>query len=150
MYKRQTPGTTVANIEQTRWFVEATTKAVLPWLQARGRPFFLVFWSRDPDGTQHNQGDSLGSVTPGINGPTTLAAIRNADDALGALLQALDTLGLAETTNVVVSSDHGFSTASKESRTSPAARANYADVPTGMLPPGFLACLLYTSDAADE
>jgi len=28
----------------------------------------LVFWSRDPDGTQHNQGDSLNQLVPGING----------------------------------------------------------------------------------
>ncbi len=27
--------------------------------KARNKPFVLVFWSRDPDGTQHNQGDSL-------------------------------------------------------------------------------------------
>ena len=33
-----------------------------------------MFWSRDPDGTLHNQGDSLNQLTPGINGPTSLAA----------------------------------------------------------------------------
>ena len=42
----------------------------------------MVFWSRDPDGSQHNQGDSLLKLTPGINGPTSMAAIRNADDDL--------------------------------------------------------------------
>ena len=50
------------------------------------KPFVMVFWSRDPDGTQHNQGDSLGRLVPGINGPTSLAAIRNADDNLAKLL----------------------------------------------------------------
>jgi hypothetical protein len=39
---------------------------------------------------------------------------------------------------VVVTSDHGFSTASRQSRTSFAARRPYRDVPRGFLPPGFL------------
>ena len=108
-------------------------------LKARNKPFVLVFWSRDPDGTQHNQGDSLLKVTPGINGPTSLAAIKNADDNLAELRQALDQLGLAATTDIVVSADHGFSTISKESKTSAAAQASYADVPAGLLPPGFVA-----------
>ena len=38
------------------------TKVVLPLFKARGKPFVLVYWSRDPDGTQHNQGDSLGAA----------------------------------------------------------------------------------------
>ena len=29
-------------------------KVVLPMFKARDKPFVLVFWSRDPDGTQHN------------------------------------------------------------------------------------------------
>ena len=52
----------------------------------------LVFWSRDPDGAQHNHGDSLGKLVPGINGPTSLAGIRNADDNLATLRRALDAL----------------------------------------------------------
>ena len=55
----------------------------------REKPFVLVFWSRDPDGTQHFQGDSLNSLVPGINGPTSLAAIRNADDDLARIRAAL-------------------------------------------------------------
>ncbi len=112
----QTPGTLVANTIQQTYFVNATTKVVLPLFKERGKPFMLVFWSRDPDGTQHNQGDSLGRLLPGINGPTSLAAIRNADDDLAALLAALKSLGLDATTDVIVTADHGFATISKGER----------------------------------
>jgi hypothetical protein len=133
------PGTTAANVEQQAYFADVATKVVLPLFKARNKPFVLVFWSRDPDGSQHNQGDSLNTLTPGINGPTSLAAIKNADDNLAALRKALDELGLAATTDIIVSADHGFSTISKQSKTSPAAKAEYADVQKGLLPPGFLA-----------
>lgn len=133
------PGTTVANVVQQDYFVDAAVQVVLPLLRARGRPFVMVFWSRDPDGTQHAQGDSLNQLVPGINGPTSLAAIRNADDDLAKLRAALSRLGLADTTDVFVTADHGFSTISKQSQTSRAARAHYAGVPPGFLPPGFLA-----------
>ena len=134
-----TPGTTVANVAQQRYFADVATKVVLPMLKARNKPFVLVLWSRDPDGTQHNQGDSLNAVTPGINGATSAAAVRNVDDNLKQLRDALDALGLADDTDVVVAADHGFSTISKESATSPAAKGAYADVPKDFLPPGFLA-----------
>ena len=135
----RTPGTTTPNSEQQRWFTGVATKAVLPMFAQSGKPFVMVYWSRDPDGSQHNQGDSLGKLTPGINGPTSLAAIRNADDNLAALEAALDEQGLATTTDIVVAADHGFSTISKASRTSAAARGAYADVVAGQLPPGFVA-----------
>ena len=107
--------------------------------KARNKPFVLVFWSRDPDGSQHNQGDSLNTVTPGINGPTSMAGIKNADDNLAQLRKALDELGLAATTDIIVSADHGFSTISKESKTSPSAKVSYDDTPKDFLPMGFLA-----------
>src|SRR5262245_20283658 len=132
-------GTLVANVVQQKYFADVAIKVVLPMFKARNRPFLLMFWSRDPDGTQHNQGDSHLRVTPGINGPTSLASIKNADDNLAQLRRALDDLGLAATTDIVIAADHGFSTISKESNTSPAAKARYADVPVGLLPPGFLA-----------
>src|SRR5450631_4362255 len=134
-----TPGTTVANIEQQAYFADVASKIVLPMFKARNKPFVLVFWSRDPDGTQHNQGDSLLSVTPGINGPASFAAVKNADDNLATIRQALDELGLAASTDIIVAADHGFATISKERKSSPAAQASYADVPTGLLPPGFVA-----------
>jgi predicted AlkP superfamily pyrophosphatase or phosphodiesterase len=135
----KTPGTTTANIQQQAYMVDVATKAVLPMFKARNKPFVLVFWSRDPDGSQHNNGDSLNSITPGINGPTSMAGIKNADDNLAALRKALDELGLAATTNIIVSSDHGFSTISKESKTSPSAKVNYEDTPKDFLPMGFVA-----------
>ena len=135
----KTAGTTVANVTQQAYFADVAAKVVLPLFKARKQPFVLVFWSRDPDGTQHNQGDSLNTVTPGINGPTSLAAIKNADDNLKQLLQALSDLGLADTTDIVIAADHGFSTISKESLTSAAAKGAYAAVPEGQLPPGFVA-----------
>jgi Type I phosphodiesterase / nucleotide pyrophosphatase len=134
-----TPGTLVPNTVQQAYLADVAAKVVLPMFKARNKPFVLVFWSRDPDGSQHNNGDSLNTVTPGINGPTSLAGIRNADNNLAQLRQALDDLGLSASTNIIVSSDHGFSTISKESKTSPSAKLSYADTPKDFLPMGFLA-----------
>ena len=134
----KTPGTTVANVEQLGYFTDVATKVVLPLLKARGKPFVLIYWSRDPDGTQHGHGDSLNELTPGINGPTSRAAIRNADDNLKRLRDALTELGLADSTNILIAADHGFSTVAKQSKTSGSAKATYADVPPGFLPPGFM------------
>jgi hypothetical protein len=135
----RTPGTQVANTVQQAYFADVAAKVVLPLFKARNKPFVLVFWSRDPDGSQHNQGDSLNTVTPGINGPTSLAGIKNADNNLAALRKALDDLGLAADTNIIIASDHGFSTISKESKTSPSAKASYDDTPKDFLPLGFVA-----------
>ncbi len=132
-------GTMVANVEQQNYFTDVTTKAVLPWFKARKTPFVMVYWSRDPDGTQHNQGDSLGRLIPGINGPTSMAAIKNADDNLAKLLAALKEQGLDGDTDVIITSDHGFSTISKESATSFAAQQRYKDVTPNLVPPGFVA-----------
>src|SRR6476469_8073495 len=71
----KTPGTTVANVAQQAYMADVASKVVLPMFKARAKPFVLVFWSRDPDGSQHNTGDSLNTLTPGITGPTYLAAI---------------------------------------------------------------------------
>lgn len=134
-----TPGTTVANVAQQAYFADVATKAVLPLFKDRNKPFVLVFWSRDPDGSQHNTGDSLNQIVPGINGATSLAGIKNADDNLAQLRKALDDLGLAATTNIMIAADHGFSTISKESKTSPSIKGSYPDTPAGFLPMGFLA-----------
>ena len=135
----KTPGTLVPNTVQQAYFADVASKIVLPMFKQRNKPFVLVFWSRDPDGSQHNTGDSLNTVTPGINGPTSLAGIKNADNNLAQLRKALDDLGLAASTDIIVSSDHGFSTISKQSKTSPSAKIAYDDTPKDFLPMGFLA-----------
>ena len=134
-----TPGTITANVVQQDYFAAVATRVVLPMFKERNKPFLLVFWSRDPDGTQHNQGDSLNVLVPGINGPTSLAAIRNADDDLARIRSALSELGLLESTNIIVASDHGFSTISKESQTSSTVATRFSDTLPGHLPFGFVA-----------
>ena len=155
-----TPGTREANVAQQRYFTDAITRAILPAFRQQraaspdGPGFILVYWSRDPDGTQHNQGDSLGSLVPGINGPTSRASIRNADDNLRQILDYVQSdPGLAASTDVFVTADHGFSTVSKRDldasgrrfTRSYAATRTYRDasarqeVTAGSLPPGFVA-----------
>jgi arylsulfatase A-like enzyme len=133
------PGAKVANVEQQDWFTKVATDVLLPRFKKAHKPFAMVFWSRDPDGTQHYQGDSLNTLIPGINGPTAMAGIRNASNDLGKLRAALKKLGLEGATDVVVTADHGFATISKQSRTSASAKLTYRDTVPGFLPTGFLA-----------
>ena len=49
-------GNAVANVEQQDYFADVATKAVLPLFKERNKPFVLVFWSRDPDGTPAQSG----------------------------------------------------------------------------------------------
>jgi hypothetical protein len=151
-----TPGTREANIAQQRYFTDAITRAILPTFKAvqGSRGFLLVYWARDPDGSQHNQVDSLGSLTPGINGPTSRAAIRNADDNLRQILDYIASdPDLVASTDVFVTADHGFATISKRDldasgkrvTRSYAAGRTYRDgngrqeINAGSLPPGFVA-----------
>ncbi|MFT4073941.1 MAG: alkaline phosphatase family protein [Asticcacaulis sp.] len=132
------PGVQVANTYQQQWFTDVTTKVVLPRFVASGQPFALVYWSRDPDGTQHNTGDSLNTLSPGINGPTSLAAVRNASDNLQRLIDKLKELGVYDNTDIFVTADHGFSTISRQSKTSYALKHAYPDdTVKGFLPEGF-------------
>ncbi len=140
-------GAHVPNVAQQEFFLGATTQVVLPLLLLRARPFILVYWSRDPDGTQRSEEDSLQSLSPGINGPTSRAAVRNADDNLRQILAYVKANpGLAATTDIVVVSDHGAAAVDKHevdlqhhATSSFSATRHYADVPDGQLPSGFLA-----------
>ncbi len=135
----EAPATALPNVEQQVFLVNAATRVVLPRLVHSGKPFVFVFWSRDPDYTQHNAKDSVGNVTPGINGPTDLAAIRNADTTLATLIGALKDLGVDGDTDVFVTADHGFATVANTSITSPAAHVNSPVGTSAELPGGFLA-----------
>jgi len=85
-----TPGTTSPNTEQQAYFANTVTRAILPLFKKSGKPFVLLYWSRDPDGTQHYQGDSLNKLVPGINGPTSKAGLRNADNNLKQILDTIN------------------------------------------------------------
>jgi len=149
----KTAGTLEPNIAQQKWMVDATTRAILPAFAKSPQPFMLVYWSRDPDGTQHNQGDSLNKLSPGINGATTRLAIANADANLKQILDYVEANPtLRNTTDVFITSDHGFATISKReidaqghATRSYAATLTYTaedgdpEVAPGSLPPGFLA-----------
>jgi arylsulfatase A-like enzyme len=127
------------NIAQQKWFASIVSKVLLPRFKAAGKPFVIVYWSADPDAAQHAQQDSPGALTPGINGPTPRAALAGVSDALGEIRAALAAQGLAATTDLFVTADHGFSTVAKQSRTSPSAAMEWRDFPAGELPYGFLA-----------
>jgi hypothetical protein len=147
-----TPGTKIPNYKQQAYFADATTRVVLPMFQKSGKPFVLLYWSRDPDGTQHFQGDSLDKLIPGINGPTSIAALRNADNNLRQIVDYLQSdPDLAANTDIFLTADHGFATISKHDldmsghvTASYAAKWTYKDaqgrqeVNTGYLPVGFL------------
>lgn len=127
------------NRAQGDWFTSVATDVLLPRLSAGGKPFVMLFWSPDPDVTQHNQTDSLEQLSPGINGPTSRAGIHNASDDLARIRAALASQHLDATTDIIVIADHGFATISKQSQNSYSASLHYRDFPAGQLPPGFLA-----------
>ena len=149
----QISGTQEANRVQQQWFADVTTKVLLPKFTADAKPFVLVFWSRDPDGSQHNQGDSLQNLTPGINGDTGKRALQNADRCLKQILDFLDAHpSVKANTDLVVTSDHGFATISRREiaqdgtqSSEPSAVMDYElngkekPEPRGTLPTGFLA-----------
>jgi len=128
----EAPKSSVPNIDQEVYLMKATTRIVLPHFAAAGKPFALLFWSRDPDMSQHNTKDSIGETAPGINGPSGKAGTRDADAMLGELLAALKEQGLDKNTDIFVTADHGFLTVSHDSKTSPSAK-------DGQIAPGFLA-----------
>jgi arylsulfatase A-like enzyme len=147
-----TPGTKEPNYVQQAYFADATSKVILPMFSKSGRPFALLYWSRDPDGTQHFQGDSLNKLIPGINGPTSKSALRNADNNLKQILDYINSdPQLAANTDIFLTADHGFATISKHDidaaghmTRSYAAKWIYKDaqgrqeVNTGFLPVGFV------------
>ena len=148
-----TPGTKDTNFVQQAYFADATSKVILPMFMKSGKPFALLYWSRDPDGTQHFQGDSLNKLIPGINGPTSKAALRNADNNLKQILNFINSdPQLAANTDIFLTADHGFATISKHeidaegyATTGYATKWIYKDaqgrqeVNTGFLPVGFVA-----------
>src|SRR5262249_12605789 len=82
-------------VEQVSWTERVLRDYVLPDL----KPDVVVNWLTEPDHLQH---------AIGAGSPAARAAIRNDDREVGLLLDRLRELGLADRTNIIVVSDHGF------------------------------------------
>ena len=137
------PNAAIPNVVQQA-YQTASVDALLPDMADVGRdkrPFVLVFWSRDPDFTQHNATDSEGKLVPGINGVTQRRAVTNCDNALKSILDTLKRHGLDKDTDIFVTADHGFVTVAKGIPTD-------GSTPRPALPQGFLA--LDIADLLDE
>ena len=92
------------------------TEYILP----ERNPAVALLWSSEPDKTQHEDGVGLGRA------PQALA---EADAEFGELLAWLERNGRADTTDVFVASDHGYSTISEAVRIEPMLRdAGFAEI----------------------
>ena len=78
-----------------------STGALIHHAWKEGVPKFSLLWLSDPDYSQHN-------TAPGS--PVALAALKGCDDNLASVLAALETKGVRQKTDIIVVSDHGFST----------------------------------------
>lgn len=77
------------------WTQRVLREHVLPALE----PAVVVAWLTEPDHTQH---------AIGVGTPPARAAIRHADGEVAALLDTLLAQRLANATNLIIASDHGF------------------------------------------
>ncbi|HEY7115159.1 MAG TPA: alkaline phosphatase family protein [Tepidisphaeraceae bacterium] len=87
----------LSNNVQDNW----TTHVLTDKLWADGVPSLSVLWLSEPDFSQHGTG-------PGSE--QCKLALKSSDDRLATALKALDDKGVRNDTDVLVVSDHGFST----------------------------------------
>ncbi len=118
------------------------TEYVLPERQ----PAVSTLWFSEPDVSQH---------ATGVGSPEALAAIREADRHFGLLLSRLDEHSLSSDTNVLVASDHGYSTITEVIDVEAALRAAgfpAADQPGGVAvaPNGGSALFYAPADTTDR
>ena len=69
------------------------------------RPDVTILWLNDPDGTAHANG---------VGAPLTRKSLTLVDGAIGRLEDGLRARGILDSTNIIVASDHGFSTETGE------------------------------------
>ena len=94
----------VSDAERDLYFARLTVENALPAAKRAadaGRPALIVFWQHNPDLTQHMAG--LGTMP-------AMEALGLCDNNLARLRGAIDSLGLADRTDLIAVSDHGFAT----------------------------------------
>lgn len=94
------PSNAIPNVAQDVW----TTRSLIRSLWKKGVPKYSLLWLSDPDKSQHDVG---------VGAPNALAGIESSDKNLGEVIKALKERGIYEKTDIMVVSDHGFSTISK-------------------------------------
>jgi arylsulfatase A-like enzyme len=96
--------TAVADEQRDLYFARLVVEDALPAAKAAvdaGRPALIVFWQHNPDLTQHEAG--LGTMPQ-------MEALSLCDNNLMRVRAAIDALGIADKTDLIVVSDHGFAT----------------------------------------
>lgn len=90
-------GKELPSASQDKW----TTRALTEVLWKESVPEFSVLWMGDPDRSEH-------AAAPGS--ATALGGIKSADNNLAIVLRALEERNVRGKTDLVIVSDHGFST----------------------------------------
>jgi arylsulfatase A-like enzyme len=85
------------NTAQDNWTTHSLTRA----LWKNGVPKYTLLWLSDPDKSQHDSG---------VGSPTALEGIESSDKNLGVVIKTLKDKGVWEKTDLMLVSDHGFST----------------------------------------
>jgi arylsulfatase A-like enzyme len=91
------PARATPNEPQNHYAIEAYLKLALEEVH----PDVTFMWLNDPDGTAHANG---------IGSPLTRQSLALVDSGIGRIEDALQAKGLLDRTNIIVTSDHGFST----------------------------------------
>jgi predicted AlkP superfamily pyrophosphatase or phosphodiesterase len=91
------PTNTIPNTGRDEWTVKALREVV--W--KKSVPKLSVIWLSEPDASQHN-------ASPGSD--NALNALESSDRRLGSILKFLEEKKIREKTDVMIVSDHGFST----------------------------------------
>jgi arylsulfatase A-like enzyme len=91
------PAEAVPNNVRNKWAVDAYLSLGLGELKSD----VTAIWFGDPDATAHQKG---------IGSETTVQALRYVDAEIGRIEDTLRQRGLLSMTNIIVASDHGFST----------------------------------------
>jgi arylsulfatase A-like enzyme len=97
------PAHATPNDPQNQYAIDAYLKVGLTEVH----PDITFMWLNDPDGTAHANG---------IGAEITLKSLSLVDAGIGRVEDALRDRGLLDRTNIIVTSDHGFSTHTRELR----------------------------------
>jgi len=77
------------------------TDALIRYGFAANGPLISAIWFSDPDGSAHAKG---------IGSPEAMASIKVVDAEFGRIISTLESMGLSQYYNILVSTDHGFTT----------------------------------------